>query len=102
EIVIRDKVIQLSNRKMEGYNWKTGKNEEQYIANGDIGGVGPGKSGFLNVAFAGKPFVTFGYRGRDFKDDSSPLELAYALTIHKAQGSQFGTVFVILPKASRL
>lgn len=102
EIVMRDKVIQLSNRKMDGYNWATRGTEEHYVANGDIGGVGPGKSGFLNVAFAGKPNVTFGYRGKDFKEDSAPLELAYALTIHKAQGSQFGTVFVVLPKASRL
>lgn len=101
-IVMRDKVIQLSNRKMEGYNWTNRGTEEHYIANGDIGGVGPGKGGFLNVAFAGKPNVTFGYRGKDFKEDSSPLELAYALTIHKAQGSQFGTVFVVLPKSSRL
>ena len=46
--------------------------------------------------------MTFGYRGSDFKEDSAPLELAYALTIHKAQGSQFGAVFVILPKTSRL
>jgi len=87
---------------MDGYNWATGETEEHYIANGDIGGVGPGKGGFLNVAFAGKPNVTFGYKGKDFKEDAAPLELAYALTIHKAQGSQFGTVFVILPKASRL
>jgi hypothetical protein len=27
------------------------------------------------------------------------LELAYALTIHKAQGSEFNTVFLILPKS---
>lgn len=102
EIVIRDKVIQLRNQKIDGFNWGNRAKEEHYIANGEIGGVGPGKNGFLNVAFAGKHNVTFGYRGRDFKEDSAPLELAYALTIHKAQGSQFGTVFVILPKASRL
>ncbi len=102
KIVIRDKVIQLSNRKMEGYNWGTNSKEEHYVANGDIGGVGPGSGKFLNVSFAGKPNVTFGYRNNDFKEDSTPLELAYALTIHKAQGSQFGTVFVVIPKASRL
>ena len=102
EIVIRDKVIQLRNQHRDGYNWKTRIAAEEYIANGDIGGVGPGKDGFLNVAFAGKPNITFGYRNSDFREDSAPLELAYALTIHKAQGSQFEKVFVILPKASRL
>ena len=102
DIVIRDKVIQLVNRKLQGYNWGTKGTEEHYIANGDIGGVGPGKGGFLNVAFAGKPNLTFGYRGDNFGEDFAPLELAYALTIHKAQGSQFGTVFVVIPKTSRL
>jgi len=102
EIVLRDKVIQLRNEKRPGYNWDIKAPEEHYIANGEIGAVGPGKKGFLNVAFAGKHNLTFGYRGRDFKEDSAPLELAYALTIHKAQGSQFGTVFVILPSTSRL
>jgi ATP-dependent exoDNAse (exonuclease V) alpha subunit len=102
DIVIRDKVIQLINQTRDGYNRNTTAKEDHYIANGDIGGVGPGQKGFLNVAFAGKPNLTFGYRGKDFSGDSAPLELAYALTIHKAQGSQFKTVFVVLPKASRL
>lgn len=103
EIVVRDKVIQLTNQTRKGYNWETGKNDDYYIANGDIGGVGSSKAkGYLNVAFAGKPNLTFGYKGKDFKEDSAPLELAYALTIHKAQGSQFRKVFVVLPKASRI
>ena len=103
DIVIRDKVIQIVNRKMTGYNWNTKANEENhYIANGDIGGVAPGKAGFLNVAFAGKSNLTFGYRGDNFGEEFAPLELAYALTIHKSQGSQFGTVFVVIPKSSRL
>jgi len=46
--------------------------------------------------------VSFGYRSNDFGEDGVPLELAYALTIHKAQGSQFRTVFIVLPKSSRL
>jgi hypothetical protein len=102
DIVIRDKVIQLVNKKMDGYNWTNRATETHYVANGDIGAVGPGKNGFLNVAFAGKHNVTFGYRGDNFGEDYAPLELAYALTIHKAQGSQFGKVFVIIPQSSRL
>ena len=36
---------------------------------------------------------------REFGGDeaSPPLELAYALTVHKTQGSEFGTTFVVLP-----
>lgn len=101
-IVRNDKVIQLRNGVRDCYLWETGKPSEQYVANGEIGGVGSGKGGFLNVSFAGRKMVTFGYRSGDFGEDGVPLELAYALTIHKAQGSQFRTVFVVLPKSSRL
>jgi hypothetical protein len=54
------------------------------------------------VAFAGRPNLTVSYRGRDFPGGAGPLELAYALTIHKAQGSEFQTVFVVLPRHTAL
>jgi hypothetical protein len=101
EIVISDKVIQLTNRRTKGYDWKTRTPNEVYLANGEIGVVGPGQSGFLNVAFSGRPNVTVGYRRSNF-GDRSPLELAYAITVHKAQGSEFETVFVVVPKNCRL
>lgn len=101
-IVVNDKVIQLSNGERDCYFWKTGEQGTDYLANGEIGGAAKGKSGFLNVFFAGRPMVSFGYRSNDFGEDRVPLELAYALTIHKSQGSQFRTVFVVLPKSSRL
>ena len=56
----------------------------------------------MNVAFAGRPNVRFGYRSWDFPGGSGPLQLAYALTVHKAQGSDFERVFVVLPKQTRL
>jgi hypothetical protein len=37
-----------------------------------------------------------------FGAESAPLELAYALTVHKSQGSDFKKVFVIVPRRSRL
>lgn len=101
-IVVNDKVIQLTNGERDCYFWKTGEQGTEYLANGEIGGAAKGKSGFLNVFFAGRPMVSFGYRSNDFGEDRVPLELAYALTIHKSQGSQFRTVFVVLPKSSRL
>jgi hypothetical protein len=36
-----------------------------------------------------------------FSSNAAPLELAYALTVHKAQGSEFDTVFVVLPEKTR-
>ena len=102
EIVIRDKVIQIRNHSCDAYDWKTYETKEGYLANGEIGIVARDKNKYLSVAFAGRPNKTFSYQKKDFSKGSGPLELAYALTIHKAQGSDFKKVFVVLPKASPL
>jgi ATP-dependent exoDNAse (exonuclease V) alpha subunit len=100
EIVARDKVIQVWNEYRNGYNWGTRAVEEGvYLANGEVGVVNPAKAkDFLNVIFAGRRSMSFGYSWRDFDDGSGPLELAYALTVHKAQGSDFEMVFVVIPQ----
>jgi hypothetical protein len=95
-------VIQLRNQKTDGWDWNDYGLVEEYLANGEIGIVSNSKKGFHNVAFAGRPGLTFGYSGRNFGEMGGPLELAYALTVHKAQGSEFETVFVVLPQVSRL
>lgn len=101
ELVLRDKVIQLTNERRWGYDGKASGKED--LANGEIGIIAQESNGsYLNVVFAGRPGLRFGYQKKDFPQGSGPLELAYALTVHKAQGSEFGTVFVILPKHSSL
>lgn len=102
EIVIRDKVIQLRNQRRKGYDWSSRSQQFIYLANGEVGICATQKSSFLNVAFAGRENVTVGYRGSDFPSGSGVLELAYALTVHKAQGSEFKKVFVVLPERCRL
>lgn len=102
EIVVRDKVIQTRNERRTGYDWKTRGASQVYLANGEIGMMAHAKGKYLNAAFAERPNLTVGYTGRDFPRGSGPLELAYALTVHKAQGSEFRTVFVVLPARSRL
>jgi hypothetical protein len=99
-IVTKDKVIQISNQWRNAYDGK--ESAKHYLANGEVGLVGTGKQGFLNILFAGRPNLRFGYRSKDFSGGSGPLELAYALTVHKAQGSEFGKVIVVLPKTCRL
>jgi hypothetical protein len=102
EIVEHDKVIQVWNERRKGYNYSQRAESRVYLANGEVGMVARYNAGFHNVVFAGRPGLSVGYRSRDFPEGSGPLELAYALTIHKAQGSEFQTVFVVLPRNSGL
>jgi hypothetical protein len=50
---------------------------------------------YLDVAYSTQPDVTYRYFAGAVNEN---LELAYALTVHKAQGSDFETVFLILPQ----
>lgn len=112
EIVYGDKVINVRNQKRW---WDTYPEEgcAQYVANGEIGiAVGQFKgpqakyTGFpwkLEVEFTSQPRYTYGFKKSDFGEEGDiPLELAYALTVHKSQGSEFGTVILVLPIPCRL
>lgn len=91
EIVYRDKVIQLRNQRRKGYDWKTRTAGQEYLANGEVGVVARYDQKFrsLKVVFSGRSGQTFDYYSYQFGEDGAPLELAYALTVHKAQGSQW-------------
>ena len=105
EIVWGDKVILVKNGRVTGWDGRQSRKVEEYLANGEIGIAAPAPktlANALNIAFANRPDLRFAFRERQFAGGSGPLELAYALTVHKAQGSEFGQVFVILPKRSRL
>ncbi|MCG3134342.1 MAG: ATP-dependent RecD-like DNA helicase [Planctomycetes bacterium] len=83
-LLLRDKVIQTRN------NYRLG------VMNGAIGfvtDVGP-RPGDLRVAFEGGEVEISAET-----DDASHLQLAYALTIHKAQGSEFPCAVVLIHKA---
>ncbi len=99
-IVRLDKVIQTSNQHRNAYNGES--QDKYYLANGEVGLVATLRSPWFNVLFADRPQLRFGYRSSDFPSGAGPLQLAYALTVHKSQGSEFGTVFVVLPKKTRL
>ena len=103
-IVYGDKVINLSNHKRDGKKVYPQEGALGYLANGEIGiAVGKWKTrGFpkvLNVEFSSQKGFSYGFYGSDFRDEGdAAMELAYALTIHKAQGSQFRLVIVVLPE----
>jgi peptide methionine sulfoxide reductase MsrB len=75
---------------------------EIQLSNGQIGYVVNFFKGFGNASFSGLEGFTVGYSSADFKEDGSKLELAYAITVHKSQGSDFKLVFFVLPKTGRV
>jgi hypothetical protein len=121
-ITLFDKVIQFINRPKSNpiyaYNWEKGKNETMEVFNGDMGFVYPHpfdkkKLPYMNrlehfsVKFKGKEHFSVGYgsglgrteKGRLIKEKPiENLELAYAISVHKSQGSEFDTVYLVLPK----
>lgn len=106
QITYGDKVICLRNHSRGCWS-KQGGRQRGYLANGEMGMV-HGDSGehrlvYTNVEFASQPGETYGFSRKDFSDEGSPyIELAYSVTVHKAQGSEFGTVILVMPENSRL
>lgn len=102
-VVYGDKVINLRNHKRDGKKVYPQEGALGYLANGEIGiAVGQWKTrGFpkiLKVEFTSQKGFTYDFYGSDFRDEGdAAMELAYALTIHKSQGSQFDLVIVVLP-----
>lgn len=97
-----DKVIRL-------YNWYTGKGENRRLklSNGSTGLVTVKPKSWVKD---GKQ-INYEERKYYFRDSDRPLEkvddeenfdLAYAITVHKSQGSDFRNVFLVIPKKQSL
>lgn len=103
-IVYGDKVINLGNHRRDGKKVFPKEGALGYLANGEIGiTVGQwktrGNPKILKVEFSSQRGYTYDFYGSDFREEGdAALELAYALTVHKAQGSQFGVVVLVLPQ----
>ena len=106
QIVYGDKIINTRNHPRSDV--LPSENSLQYVANGEIGlVVGQIKEdedrsspSLIQVEFSSQPRFVY-----DFDPNGSlsiDLELAYALTVHKAQGSQFDLVILVLPKEHRI
>lgn len=114
-ITLFDKVIQYRNRPRSNaiwaYNYNIKKSERTEVFNGEIGfvqkhGYDGAKRCFrlkrFQVKFARKDHLGVGY-GRELASGGSEnvennLELAYAISVHKAQGSEFDHTYVLVPK----
>lgn len=106
QIVYGDKVINLGNHSRK----QVYPTDEAlaYIANGEIGIVTgqykrknatyKGQPQFVEIEFTSQKGYTYTFTKKEFGEEKNPpLELAYALTVHKAQGSEFGKVFLVVP-----
>ena len=99
EIVWTDKVMQTINCRKASYPKGEGLD---YVANGEIGLVvatskGNDRSDSIKVQFSTQPKSSYYYARPSVEGE---LELAYALTVHKSQGSDFDIVILILPKSA--
>jgi ATP-dependent exoDNAse (exonuclease V) alpha subunit len=115
-IVYGDKVINLKNTVWNGNRWIRPNDKKagalNYIANGEIGvltgefrGKGSTAKGEPNIeiAFSTQRGYSYVFFPKELSEDGSqPMELAYCISVHKAQGSGFKKVFFILPAASPL
>ncbi len=103
-VVYGDKVINLGNHRRDGKRVYPSEGALGYLANGEIGiAVGQWKTGgypkILKIEFSSQQGFTYDFYGSDFREEGdAALELAYALTVHKAQGSQFELVILVLPE----
>lgn len=74
-----------------------------YIANGEIGVVENFFDGPKHlVRFNSQPLYNYSWASKISEEGNNDLELAYALTVHKAQGSEFDKVILVLNEPSRM
>lgn len=103
-IVYGDKVISNINGEKDYWDGSSGK---AYIANGEIGimvdypshyGKNDKNTSWYKFRFGSFEGKVFSYTKADFggENSDSKLELAYALTVHKSQGSSFGKTIVVI------
>lgn len=101
-IVFGDKVINIRNQKIKRYNVKTGAVEDGYVANGEVGIVEriwqrpKDKMNTHQIKFSSQPDYNYNWFSTISEEGNSDLELAYALTVHKSQGSEFEKAILIL------
>ncbi|MCX5558373.1 AAA family ATPase [Streptomyces sp. NBC_00038] len=107
ELIVRgDKVMQTTNKRLHAWPKQNAMN---YVANGEIGvAIGfvtpatktPKSQLRLSVEFSSQTGFQYSYWPTD--SDDALLELAWAVTVHKSQGSEFGTTFLILPSRANV
>jgi len=112
QILLYDKVMIGHNTTHPAEDTATRSKTGGELANGEIGivvdsvGDKNKKPAGITVELSTQPGLAFTFWDRQLNGDkergSETLELAYAITVHKSQGSQFGITFVVIPNPSPL
>ena len=109
-----DKVIQFTNRAGKksywGYNLEAKKNERVAVYNGEIGQVWIhpfDKKKYFYSTYINQFNVRFNRQSHfniEFKGDSQVednIELGYAISVHKSQGSEFKYLYLVIPQSKQ-
>lgn len=108
QIIYGDKVINSRNWSVWQKRIYPEPETRGYLANGEIGMVvGHRRTkaknwnpDALEIEFSTQVGKVFKFWKSDFDPEGDAnLELAYALTVHRAQGSEFDVVFLVLPRS---
>ena len=104
-ILYGDKVINVVNSSRKGYDCVKRQTVEGYVANGEVGIVDYlSTSGYKchRIRFSSQPERGYSWFSSVGEEGNNDLELAYALTVHKSQGSEFGKVILVLSEPSNM
>lgn len=101
-LAVRDKIIQQVNRANStayyGYDMQKKSKLRLNVYNGELGTVfySNRQERKLSVEFERKSQIRVGFKGESEIEEN--IDLAYAISVHKAQGSEFKRVYLVLPK----
>ncbi len=105
QVIFADKVMCLRNdHRRKAADPATWAKSIGSVANGEVGLVvnkaGKTKPAGLVVEFSTQPGTQYTFWDNELNGENERgewLELAYAVTVHKSQGSQFKVVYVVIP-----
>ncbi len=101
-LAVRDKIIQQVNRANStayyAYDLQNKSKHRLNVYNGELGTVyySNRQEKKLSVEFERKAQIRVGFKEESEIEEN--IDLAYAISVHKAQGSEFKRVYLVLPK----
>lgn len=92
---VNDRIIQTKNNANMALYDKKGKQVNMGVFNGEVGTIRAIRENWVTVEFDGQ-FAKY------TMEDMEELDFSYAMTIHKAMGSEYDTVIIPMASAHRI